>query len=216
MKQKVLKKSGTTGKSVGLDAVKEKPIRYIDSVEETQGEIRAAYLAFSEAQKDLLYAFKEQQQQGKNAYRNTERQYQFYEEIIEKAFKNRERAEQKAMEIYLNTVKKSSEAYRDAVELALADCKRTTDQAWNFAMRASQLRQTGWTYRCRELTSKLLMKLKSLPYSVVVLKVVSYFKTGVKVVKDCFVAVCRKIKVLLLNAKNFITSKAERISGSTN
>jgi hypothetical protein len=214
MKQQVLKNNGT-GKNVGTDAVKVKPIHYVDSVEETQGEIRAAYRAYSEAQKDLLYAFKEQQQQGKNAYRHTERQYQFYEEIIEKAFKNRERAEQKATEIYLNTVKKSSEAYRDAVGLALADCKRTTDQAWNFAMRASQQRQTGWTYRCRELTSKLLMKLKSLPYPVVVLKVVSYFKTGVKVVKDGFIALCRGIKVLLRNTKNFITTKAERISRST-
>jgi hypothetical protein len=214
MKQQVLKNNGT-GKNVGTDAVKVKPIHYVDSVEETQGEIRAAYRTYSEAQKDLLCAFKEQQQQGKNAYRNTERQYQFYEEIIEKAFKNREKAEQKATEIYLNTVKKSSETYRDAVELALADCKRTTDQAWTFAMKASQQRQTGWTYRSREVTSKLFMKLKSLPYHVIVLKVVSYFKTGVKVVKDSFVALCRKIKVLLQNTKNFITTKAERISGST-
>ncbi len=108
----------------------------VDPVAATQSEVLIAYQAYVEAQKALLSAFKEQGQQGENAYKNTERQYRTYEEIIDKAFKNREILDNEALELYRMTVEKAGAVYRETIKHALQLCKQTTDQAWQSSLRA--------------------------------------------------------------------------------
>ena len=110
--------------------------RVIDPVAATQGEVLIAYQAYVEAQQALLSAFKEQEQQGENAYKNTERRYRAYEEIIDKAFKNREILDNEALELYRMTVEKAGTVYRETIKHALQLCKQTTDQAWQSSLRA--------------------------------------------------------------------------------
>lgn len=108
----------------------------VDPVAATQSEVLIAYQAYVDAQKALLSAFKEQEQQGENAYKNTERRYRAYEEIIDKAFKNREILDNEALELYRMTVEKAGAVYRETIMHALQLCKQTTDQAWQSSLRA--------------------------------------------------------------------------------
>jgi len=103
---------------------------YVDPVEEAQSEVRIAYQAYVASQKDLLSAFKEQEQQGKNAHKINEKRYRAYEEILEQAFKNREKADSEALEIYRRTVERASLVYRDTIWKTLHVCQQTTDEAW--------------------------------------------------------------------------------------
>jgi len=103
---------------------------YIDPVEETQGDVRSAYQNYVAAQKDLLSAFKEQEQLGKNARKINEKRYRAYEEIIEQAFKNREKADYEALELYSRTVEKAALVYRSTIKQTLQVCQHTTDEAW--------------------------------------------------------------------------------------
>jgi hypothetical protein len=102
---------------------------------ETQSGVRTAYQTYVEAQKALLSAFQEQEQRAENAYKNTERRYHAYEEIIDKAFKNREIMDNEALELYRITVEKAVADYRETIKHTLQLCKQTTDQAWQSTIR---------------------------------------------------------------------------------
>ena len=72
--------------------------RVVIPLVEKQSEVRIAYQANVESQKALLSAFKEQEQWAENAYKNTERRYRAYEDIIDKAFKDREKMDNAALD----------------------------------------------------------------------------------------------------------------------
>jgi hypothetical protein len=104
-------------------------------IEEKQSEVRIAYQASVESQKALLFAFKEQEQWAENAYKNTERRYRTYQEIIDKAFKNREIMDDAALDLYRKTVEDAGTVYRETIKHTLQMCKKTTDQAWQSSIR---------------------------------------------------------------------------------
>jgi HPt (histidine-containing phosphotransfer) domain-containing protein len=110
----------------------------VDPVTETQNELRMTYQTYVKSQKALLSAFKEQEQQGENAYKNMERRYRAYEEIIDKAFKNREMADNEALKLYCHTVEKAGAVYKETIKHTLQLCKQTTDQAWQSSIKASE------------------------------------------------------------------------------
>ena len=105
-------------------------------IAETQSEVRIAYQANVESQKALLDAFKEQEQWAENAYKNTERRYRAYAEIMDKAFKNREIMDNAALDLYRKTVEEAGAVYRETIKHTLQICKQTTDQAWQSSIRA--------------------------------------------------------------------------------
>lgn len=100
----------------------------IDPVSDTQNEVKLAYQNYVKAQKDLLIAFKEQAQQQENAYKNNEKSYQAYEELIEKAFENREKADSNALESYRKTVEKAGAIYMETTKKTFQLYKQTIDQ----------------------------------------------------------------------------------------
>ena len=102
----------------------------------TQSEVRIAYQANVESQKALLSAFKEQEKWAENAYKNTERRYRAYEEIIDKAFKDREKMDNAALDLYRKAVEEAGAVYRETLKHSLQICKQTTDQAWQSSIRA--------------------------------------------------------------------------------
>lgn len=108
----------------------------VDPVLEGQGEVQIAYETIVQAQEAFISAFKEQEQQVENAYKNSERRYRAYKEIIDKAFKNREILDNEALELYRMTVEKAAAVYRETIEHALKLCKETTDQAWQASILA--------------------------------------------------------------------------------
>jgi type I site-specific restriction endonuclease len=110
--------------------------RVVIPLVEKQSEVRIAYQANVESQKALLSAFKEQEQWAENAYKNTERRYRAYEDIIDKAFKNREIMDNAALDLYRKTVEAAGTVYRETLKHTLQICKQTTDQAWQSYIRA--------------------------------------------------------------------------------
>jgi hypothetical protein len=136
------------------------PVSNGDSIPESQSEIQTAYRNYTEAQKHLQYAFKEQDQQGKNAYKSRAKQYQFYEEIIEKAFAYRQMAEQQALEEYRDNLAKAQYIYREKIKQILVECKRTTDQAWIFAMETPQ-KSAGLSSRMNDITPEIKNRISS-------------------------------------------------------
>jgi hypothetical protein len=111
---------------------------------ERQNEIRMTYQNYVKAQKVLLSAFKEQEQCVGNAYKNNERRYQAYEEIVDRAFKNREQADTEALELYRKTVEEAGAAYRETIKNTLLLYKRTTDQAWQSSIEACEPRKHSY------------------------------------------------------------------------
>ena len=112
------------------------PSDVVIPIVEKQSEVRIAYQASVESQKALLSAFKEQEQWAENAYKNTERRYRAYEEIIDKAFKDREKMDNAALDLYRKTVEEAGAVYRETLKHTLQMCKQTTDQAWQSSIRA--------------------------------------------------------------------------------
>ncbi len=110
-------------------------VQVVDPIAETQNEVRIAYQAYVESQKTLLSAFQEQEQRAENAYKNTERRYRAYEEIIDKAFKNREKMDNSALELYRMRIEAAGFVYRETIKHSLHLCKQTTDQAWQYSIR---------------------------------------------------------------------------------
>jgi len=117
-------------KEANIENMETSLTHYIDPVKETQSEVRLAYQAYVEAQKELLSAFREQEQQSKYAQKINEKRYLAYEEILEKAFRNREKAEAKALDIYCRTLEKAALVYRENIWNTLKVCQQTTDDAW--------------------------------------------------------------------------------------
>jgi hypothetical protein len=140
-KQQQSKKGATKagGQTTGLTAeASETPANDFGGVE---ARIRPAYRAYLEAQKGLAKAFRGQECQDQEAYKDAERRYQVYEEAMERAMKAREKAERDALDIYRETVdkavKKASDDYRERMKLALRECKRTIELVWKASRETS-------------------------------------------------------------------------------
>jgi hypothetical protein len=154
----------------------------VDPIVETQGEVRIAYQTYVEAQKTLLSAFQEQEQRAENAYRNTERRYRAYEEIIDKAFKNREILDNAALESYRKTVEKAVAVYRETLKHALELCKQTTDQAWQSSIRA-----------CEPVKPSLLTRLRLVVHSIM-----GFLTRAVKKIKTKLIVTYQRIRIRAL------------------
>jgi hypothetical protein len=141
-------------------------VQVVNPVVKTQSEVRIAYQTYVEAQKTLLSAFKEQEQQGENAYKNTERRYRAYEEIIDKAFKNREILDNEALELYRMTVEKAGAVYRETIKQALQLCKQTTDQAWQSSIRAYEPAEPSPVTRLRLVARPIIDFLTRAPKNI--------------------------------------------------
>lgn len=119
----------------------------VDPVEETHDEVRLAFQTYVEAQKDLEYAVKEQEQQGENSHRNNERRYRIYEDIIDKAFAKRQEADDNAFALYRKTVEQVAAEYRKTLNQNLMECKQTTDNAWQASLTVREPAKTSLVSR---------------------------------------------------------------------
>jgi hypothetical protein len=94
-----------------------------------QSKIRQTFLECEEAQKDFENAFRNQERDNYEAFLNSEKKYEAYQNAIEAAFKNREMAEQEALEGYRKSIQNAGVVYIEAMRKALGDCKESTEQA---------------------------------------------------------------------------------------
>ena len=103
--------------------------------------VQPAYLDYLQARKGLATAFRGRQLYDKQAYDDSQRCYQSYEQAIENAFKTRQKAEREALAIYRSAidtaVEKASQEYRERMREASVQCKRTTDDSWKASMQTS-------------------------------------------------------------------------------
>ncbi len=111
------------------------------STEEAKAAVRPAYLTYLKARKGLAEAFRGRERRDQEAYRDAERQYQIYEEAIEKAMRVREKAERDALDEYRDTVDKAVEnaslAYKARMKQARMNCKQGVVDAWRNSMETS-------------------------------------------------------------------------------
>jgi hypothetical protein len=103
--------------------------------------VQPAYLSYLRARKGVANAFKGRQRQDDQAYEDSQRRYQAYEEAIDEALKARQKAEREAADLYRaavdSAVEKASGEYRNRMRQALAECKSATDSAWKASMETS-------------------------------------------------------------------------------
>lgn len=103
--------------------------------------VQPAYLSYLHARKGLATAFRGRQLFDKQAYDDSQRCYQSYEQAVEDAFKTRQKAERDALAVYRSAVdsavEKAAQEYRERMRQASAQCKNTTDDAWKASMQTS-------------------------------------------------------------------------------
>lgn len=103
--------------------------------------VQPAYLDYLQARKGLATAFRGRQLYDKQAYDDSQRCYQSYEQAIENAFKTRQKAEREALAIYRSAVdsavEKAAQEYRERMREASSQCKKTTDDSWKASMQTS-------------------------------------------------------------------------------
>lgn len=120
-----------------------------DPIADTQSEIRTAFQSYVDSQRALLETFKEQAKQAKNAYKDTERRYRTYEEIMDKAYKNREIMDNKALELYRKAIQNAGLVYRETIYYSLQLCKQTTDMAWESSVKARKPAKPSFSTRIK-------------------------------------------------------------------
>lgn len=152
----------------------------VDLIAVTQSEVRIAYQGYVQSQKALLSAFQEQETRAENDYKNTERRYRAYEEIIDKAFKNREIMDNKALELYRKTVENAGIVYRERINQTLQLCKQTTEQAWQYSIRA---------------------------YKPVQPSPLARLKLAIRSIRDFFIAIAKNIKIKVVLTYQRIESR---------
>jgi hypothetical protein len=144
--------------------------------------VQPAYLDYLQARKGLATAFRGRQLYDKQAYDDSQRCYQSYEQAIETAFKTRQKAEREALAIYRSAVdsavEKAAQEYRERMRAASTQCKKTTDDSWKASMQTSGAMADIFN------NDQTLPQLDSSRSSSPVKNVVASFGRGLVVVKD--------------------------------
>ncbi len=100
--------------------------------------VQPAYVSYLHARKGVANAFRGRQREDDQAYEDSQRRYQEYQDAMDEALKARQKAEKEALELYRasvdSAVEKASGEYRSRMRQALVDCKTATDSAWKAAM----------------------------------------------------------------------------------
>ena len=103
--------------------------------------VQPAYVSYLHARKGVANAFRGRQREDDQAYEDSQRRYQEYQDAMDEALKARQKAEKEALELYRaavdNAVEKASGEYGSRMRQALADCKTATDSAWKASMETS-------------------------------------------------------------------------------
>ncbi len=103
--------------------------------------VQPAYLSYLHARRGLATAFRGRQLYDKQAYDDSQRCYESYEQAVENAFKTRQKAEREALAVYRSAVdsavERAAQEYRERMRQASAQCKQTTDDAWKASMQTS-------------------------------------------------------------------------------
>ena len=136
------KKASTRAtKQPAAPVAEEAPVPVSEEDPGVQTGVQPAYLSYLRARKGVANAFRGRQRQDDQAYEDSQRRYQAYEEAIDKALKARQKAEREAADLYRaavdSAVEKASGAYRNRMRQALAECKSATDSAWKASMGTS-------------------------------------------------------------------------------